>query len=245
MEALHGLTIAGSFLMFAGYHGVLYYYVHKDPERTVFGASRRVRLLWITKMLGLEKNIINSIQTLRNSIMAASLAANSSLVLLAFLGAVLLDSQKMTLLDQVVYDVDPVFSGVPLVPVTAKLMLLVLTNILGFLLAMQSVRLHMQAGFFVGITNDDRRQWAAEKLNSVLLSASQFWTLSLRCYYLMIPLALWLFGTLQLFIASILLVFCLYYVDFSLVGPGVDQNLGVSLDIEEPARPRTDGALAN
>lgn len=70
---------------------------------------------------------------------------------------------------------------------------------------------------------------------------SYFWSLGLRAFYFSLPLFLWLFGPIPMFVSSCVLVSLLYFLDFTFdfawvkADPSQDLvNNGRSLDMEVP-----------
>ena len=94
-----------------------------------------------------------------------------------------------------------------------KLMLLAVDFFLGFFNFTLAIRYFNHAGYGLGLPDLHRGVVSQEFVVEVVTHASVHYTIGMRCYYLAIPLGLWLFGATWLLIGSILLLTVLYRLD--------------------------------
>ena len=86
------LGVAVSFLLLMIYHGYLYMRLRRDPHYTVQSVNRVVRRAWVESIMKDDSKPILAVQTLRNSTMAATFLASTSVLLI--IGVLTLSGQS-------------------------------------------------------------------------------------------------------------------------------------------------------
>lgn len=95
---------------------------------------------------------------------------------------------------------------------TGKYRYIVLCFLVAFLCNVQSIRYYAHASFLVTLPACEGRQ---DYLAAALNRGSFFWSLGLRAFYFAIPLFIWIFGHLSMFLSCCLIAFVLYFLDFT------------------------------
>ena len=199
-----------------GYHALLRFRVHRNPQYTIQALLNRGRIAWVERMMT-EKEGILGVQTLRNAIMGATFFASTAVALIV--GTVTLSTQG----DRLAHawnTLSPI--GVIDEHLWLLKLLLLLTDMLcAFVFFAQAIRLFSHIGVLIAVptTTVNPRQVAR-----LFIQAGRYHTRGMRCYYLAAPLLFWLFGPLLLIVSSCVLVVMLHYLDKS-PEPGAN-NLG-------------------
>ncbi|KAG7012135.1 hypothetical protein SDJN02_24887, partial [Cucurbita argyrosperma subsp. argyrosperma] len=112
---------------------------------------------------------------------------------------------------------DPMKNGVLAVQIIrnnimASTLMATTTITIGSLLSAFSIRYYAHASFLVTLPAGEGRM---DYFAGILNRGSLFWSLGLRAFYFAIPLFLWIFGPLSMFLSSCLITFVLYFLDFT------------------------------
>ncbi|KZV29453.1 hypothetical protein F511_03738 [Dorcoceras hygrometricum] len=203
-------------LVSASYHLWLWHMVRKQPFSTIIGTNARGRRFWVAAMMkdNDKKNIL-AVQTLRNTIMGATLMATTSILLCCGLAAVISSTYSIKKpLSDVVYGAHGEFM------VAVKYTTLLLLFLFSFLCHSLSIRFINQVNFLVNCPQEDHTfgvvtvDYVAELLERGFLLN----TVGNRLFYAALPLLLWIFGPVLVLLCSVTMVPVLYNLDF--VFPG-------------------------
>lgn len=203
----YGLTLL-AFTLLGGYHFYLFWQIRRRPLSTAVGLSRRIRKLWVRKVIQEGRDIL-AVQTLRNWTMAATLLASTAI----FLGLALLNvaftteqqPQLSKLLNYLSYDGELLW--------LLKLVILSGDFFFAFFNFTLAIRYYNHTGFMVNVSECEEAGINAETVTEILQRGANHYTLGMRGYYLSIPLSLWLFGSLWLLGGTLLLLVVLYRLD--------------------------------
>lgn len=195
--------------LLCAYWFVLRRRTRRDPGAAVHTFNRLVRARWADAMLNRQGTEITAVQTLRNSVMAASFMASTAILLIVGTLTVSSDLEKVgrswTVLVGGVHHASLV--GV-------KVALLLGDFFLAFFCFSMSVRLFSHIGYMVGVkpaNADDlvKTEIVATHLNQ----AGHYFSLGLRVFFSCIPLIFWFFGPIALAAATIGLLWILRLMD--------------------------------
>lgn len=154
------------------------------------------------------KNGVLIIQTLRNNIMASSLLATTSItlssVISVFVSTSSSSSSDSTVSQQLVYTI-------PLSSI--KYFCILLCFLVGFLCNVQSTRYFAHASFLATRPTGKDKTDYIEYVSTTGNRGSYFWSLGLRAFYLSIPLLLWIFGAIPMFVCCCIMTNALYFLD--------------------------------
>ncbi|KAL6207714.1 hypothetical protein ACLB2K_018668 [Fragaria x ananassa] len=203
------------FLIMAGYHGWLWHNVRTKPETTIIGINTRGRRLWVSAMIkDNEKKNILAVQTLRNTIMGSTLMATTSILLCSGLAAVISSTYSVKKpLNDAVYGAHGEFM------VALKYVTLLTIFLFSFMCHSLSIRFINQVNILINSPQDPTSPVTPEYVSELLEKGYILNTVGNRLFYAALPLMLWIFGPVLVFLCSITLVPMLYNLDFVLRSP--------------------------
>ncbi|KAJ4821468.1 hypothetical protein LUZ62_034034 [Rhynchospora pubera] len=89
-----------------------------------------------------------------------------------------------------------------------------------FVCNVQAIRYYAHTSFLLGIPSlknslheEDKSSEFVEYVSMGLNRGSHFWSLGLRAFYLSFTLFLWMFGPIPMVAFSVIMCFCLYFLD--------------------------------
>ncbi|PRQ27453.1 hypothetical protein RchiOBHm_Chr6g0305481 [Rosa chinensis] len=203
------------FLITAGYHGWLWHNVRTKPETTIIGINTRGRRLWVSAMIkDNEKKNILAVQTLRNTIMGSTLMATTSILLCSGLAAVISSTYSVKKpLNDAVYGAHGEFM------VALKYVTLLTLFLFSFMCHSLSIRFINQVNILINSPQDPSSPVTPEYVSELLEKGYILNTVGNRLFYAALPLMLWIFGPVLVFLCSITMVPMLYNLDFVLTRP--------------------------
>lgn len=205
---LIALLISG--LLLLAYHAVLARKVRKNPAYTVQALTRIARTDWVESIMREPGKEILAVQTLRNSTMAATFLASTSVLLI--IGALTLSGQGDRL--ESTWHALNVFGGRYSGLWMAKLLLILLDLFAAFFCFTMALRVFNHVGYMITVPEDLRHGAITPTLVAMHLNrAGSFYSYGMRAYYFVVPLVFWLFGPHFLLAATLGLVVVLAHID--------------------------------
>ncbi|NEV63453.1 DUF599 domain-containing protein [Thiorhodococcus minor] len=192
------------------YHLFLAIRVRQNPNFTVQSVNRKARRSWVQNIMADPSHAILGVQTLRNSTMAATFFASTSVIL--SMGVLSLTGQA----DEIAHNWHALNLFGSRHPGLWELKLIVLLAdlLIAFFSFAMSVRLYNHVGFQVSLPPKLRPSAVSpEKVAAHLNRAGSFYSTGMRAYYLAVPLVFWLFGPHLMAASSVVLVVMLYFMD--------------------------------
>ncbi|KAL1552621.1 hypothetical protein AAHA92_13395 [Salvia divinorum] len=212
------------FMICMGYHVWLWHKVRTQPLSTIFGTNARARRFWVAAIMkdNDKKNIL-AVQTLRNSIMGSTLMATTSILLCSGLAAVLSSTYSIKKpLNDTIYGAHGEFM------VSLKYTTLLLLFLFSFICHSLCIRFTNQVNFLINCPDDEDNSgivtpaYVAELLERGLALNA----VGNRLFYAALPLMLWIFGPLLVFLCSVTMVLVLYNLDVVLTTEKVKSGGG-------------------
>lgn len=196
------LVLTGYLGVVVAYHLLLAAIVRFTKVRTTQQKLADMRHAWVDQIR--SKNSILAVQTLRNWNMSSTFLASASLIIASGLLSVVFSQQ-----------LDRGIEFEALDYLHHQLFAVAFCFIAAFLNFSLCLRAFNHAGYLseVSATPDHSDAAIGKMLRRILQSGARHYTLGMRCFYLSVPLALWLFGLPWLLVATVLLLGFLYYVD--------------------------------
>ncbi|KAI4376367.1 hypothetical protein MLD38_014136 [Melastoma candidum] len=207
------------------YHFWLWHNVRKRPLTTVIGTNARVRRFWVSAMMkdNDKKNIL-AVQTLRNTIMGSTLMATTSILLCSALAAVLSSTYSVKKpLNGAVYGAHGEFV------LALKYVTLLTVFLFSFLCHSLSIRFINQVNILINtpqVEVDPGFTLTPEYVSDILERGFALNTVGNRIFYVALPLLLWIFGPVLVFLCSVTLVPVLYNLDFAFGSDGTAGKVG-------------------
>ncbi|CAH2046242.1 unnamed protein product, partial [Thlaspi arvense] len=190
-----GLIIVLSYHLFLLYR-ILYY-----PYHTIIGFMNIDKSIWARK-----DELGGALTVLSSSISASTFMASIALTLSSLIGAWIGSSP----VNMTVFTGHFVYGDTSSITMVIKYTSLLVCFLVAFCCFVQSTRCFLHANYLITTPGEDI---PPEMVKRAVLRGGNFWSVGLRALYLALNLLLWLFGPIPMFINSVLMVTCLYYLD--------------------------------
>jgi len=223
------LLVAAGFGILIGYHLRLYVRLYNHPETTAIGLANTMRTLWVKNMIGDGKPNVLPVQTLRNLTMAASFLASTAIIVGLGILQVAFSSEAIPAASNLLALFGTHSSQTQW---TIKLMLLWGDFLFCFYNFMMAVRYYNHTAFLINVPHERHSASGLHRpgylirmppvtdttpgvkmVAEVLNQGAAHYTLGMRGYYFVVPLALWLLGSVWLFLSVVALIFVLQRID--------------------------------
>ncbi|CAN1170873.1 hypothetical protein LINPERHAP2_LOCUS29238 [Linum perenne] len=184
--------------------------------------------LWFYEIVqDTSKNGVLAVQTLRNNIMASTLLASTAIMLSSLIAMLMVGSKSGNSRLVLVLMGDTSDKALSL-----KFFSILLCFLLAFLLTVQSIRYYSHASFLINVPVKDMRMikmvgnggghehhhphhLTVDYVVRCVNRGGYFWSLGLRAFYFSLPLFLWIFGPIPMFLCCFVLVSMLYFLDIT------------------------------
>ncbi|XP_014500552.1 uncharacterized protein LOC106761511 [Vigna radiata var. radiata] len=198
------------FLMSIAYHFWLWHTVRTRPHTTIIGINATGRRNWVaTIMKDNDKKNILAVQSLRNTIMGATLMATTSILLCSGLAAIISSTYSVKKPLE-----DTVYGGHGEFMVSLKYVTLLSIFLFSFFCHSLSIRFINQVNILINTPQDPMSLVSPEYVNQILEKGFLLNTVGNRLFYAALPLLLWIFGPVLVFFCSLTMVPVLYNLDF-------------------------------
>lgn len=201
-------SFCASFALIVVYHLFLRNKMRKDATYTVQAINRQARTAWVNAVMH-EKNGILAVQTLRNSTMAATFLASTSVLLI--IGVLTLtESDKLQTSWHALNVVGTTHPQLWLI----KIMCLLLDLLVAFFSFAMSIRIFNHVGYLINVPLDlNLKMITPANVALHLNRAGSFYSIGMRAYYFTVPLVFWLFGPHFMLMSTVGLLVVLYRLD--------------------------------
>ncbi|CAN0922813.1 hypothetical protein LINGRAHAP2_LOCUS33245 [Linum grandiflorum] len=207
------------------YHLWLLFQILNHPSRTTIGINAINRRFWVRAMMNdTSKNGVLAVQTLRNNIMASTLLASTAIMLSSLIAMLMVGNKSgdsRLVLVMMGDTSDKVLS--------LKFFSILLCFLLAFLLTVQSIRYYSHASLLINVPvketchrrmmisgGDHPHHLSVDYVVRTVNRGGYFWSLGLRAFYFSLPLFMWIFGPVPMFLCCVVLVALLYFLDITL-----------------------------
>jgi uncharacterized membrane protein len=196
-------------LLLGLYHGYLIYQVRKRPTYTVQAVNHIARAAWVETIMSERRDIL-AVQTLRNSTMAATFLASTAVLLI--IGVLTLTGQATNL--NTTWHALNVLGATHNSIWLLKLLVLLSDLFVAFFCFSMSIRMFNHVGFMINVPLTLNHKMISPKhVAHHLNRAGKFYSVGMRAYYFSVPMVFWLFGPHFMILATVLLIFVLYFLD--------------------------------
>jgi len=203
------VSFALSVALLLAYHGYLHFKVQKNRAYTVQAVNVMARTAWVVTVMREGKDIL-AVQTLRNSTMAATFLASTSVLLI--IGVLTLSGQADKL-EGTWHALNVVGAKHPELWL-AKLLLLLLDLFVAFFSFSMSIRIYNHVGYMINVPLAlNHRVISPDHVAVHLNRAGNYYSIGMRAYYFSVPIVFWLFGPHLMLGATALLIAVLYHLD--------------------------------
>jgi uncharacterized membrane protein len=190
----------------AGYQAYLRALARRNPSAVLSSMAAIERAAWVETMMADRNNGVLAIQTLRNSTMAATFLASTSILLMV--GVITLSGQASALKTTWHYlnlagSLEPELWMI-------KLLLLLLLLFFAFYSFSNAIRIFNHVGYMINAREGpEKTRLSPQQIASELNRGGRYYSLGTRTYYYLIPFVFWLFGPIYMIVAVLLLVLIL------------------------------------
>ena len=198
-----------SLLMLFGYQFYLRWRVRNQPDYTVHSVTRAARAKWVEQVMTVRGMEVLAVQTLRNSVMAASFMASTSILLM--IGVLSLSSTA----DRHATIWQALNAGAMHAElVTFKLVLLLVDFFIAFFGFSMAVRFYNHVGYMINVPPSvGMEAIAPARVAYYLNRAAYYYAFGTRAFFFCVPLVFWLFGPNFVVAATAGLIIFLYRLD--------------------------------
>ena len=190
------------------YHLFIRSKVKKDPAYTVQAINIIARTAWVETIMSERRDIL-AVQTLRNSTMAATFLASTSVLMIIGI-LTLSEGGKL----ESTWHVLNIVGATPPELWLVKLICLLLDMFVAFFSFSMSIRVFNHVGYMLNVPLTlNHKMISPAHVATHLNRAGKFYSIGMRAYYFMVPLVFWLFGPHFMFVATIGLLIVLYRID--------------------------------
>ena len=199
-----------SVTLLIAYHRVLAAKVRRNPAYTVQAVNVIARTAWVESIMRDGKKDVLAVQTLRNSTMAATFLASTSVLLI--IGVLTLSGQgdKLDSTGHALNAIGAKHSELWLI----KLLLILLDLFFAFFSFSMSIRIFNHVGYMINVPLAmDHKMISPAHVAVHLNRAGHFYSIGMRAYHLVVPLVFWLFGPQFMLASTVGLIWVLYRLD--------------------------------
>ncbi len=204
---VHALVLGGGLVL--GYQLLLGYRERHFPGRATHGLNALARTRWVEAVMTDPRKDVLAVQTLRNSVMAASIMASTAILLVIGtlnLGA---DGARLEQLLRVFSSHVRGNAG----DHALILLLLVGDFFVAFFLFSMAIRFYNHVGYMINVPQAEASLFPAHRVAAYLNRAGRFYSLGTRAFHMCVPLVFGLFGPVYLLLASLGLIVALDIMD--------------------------------
>jgi len=224
------LVFAASSALILGYHIYLRARLRHDPAYTIQAVSARAREAWVHHIMSGQGKDILAVQTLRNSTMAGTFLASTSILLIMGVINLIPRGNHVTPLMEALQR--HALAGDL---ATLKLLPFLVVFFCAFFCFTQAVRLYNHVGYLINAAGTGEHSPTPALVARVLNRSGRFYSYGMRSYYLSVPLVFWLFGPWYLLAGAVALVVVLHYVDRT---PTLLEPADAAPEQDEPGAPQ-------
>lgn len=206
--AYDAISFFVSTTLIIAYHLYLHGKVKQDRTYTVQAVNMIARTAWVETIMRDKKDIL-AVQTLRNSTMAATFLASTSVLMIIGI-LTLSEGNKMEATWHALNVVNTQSSELWLV----KLICLLMDMLVAFFSFSMSIRIFNHVGYLINVPLELKHKMITPTHVATHLNrAGKFYSIGMRAYYFIVPLVFWLFGPHFMFASTIALLLVLYRID--------------------------------
>jgi len=188
--------------LFSSYHLYMRHKLKDNPTYSLYGATTLARTAWVVGVMEDKKDIL-AVQTLRNSTMAATFLASTSILLAV--GLLTLSGQADKL-GQTWHAMN-IFGSRAESTLTLKLLVILGNLFIAFFNFSFAIRLFSHVGFLINTPPEEGNYGASITFVAMELNkAGSYFHMGMRAYYFLVPLIFWLFSPLFMLVATVTLV---------------------------------------
>lgn len=198
-----------SVLLLLVYQLRLNHKAEKNRAYTVRSVNAMARTAWVVTIMREGKDIL-AVQTLRNSTMAATFLASTSVLLI--IGVLTLSGQADRL--EGTWHVLNTVGSRHAELWQIKLLFLLLILFVAFFSFSMSIRIFNHVGYMINVPLAlNHRVLSPDHVAAHINRAGDFYSIGMRAYHFSVPVVFWLFSPYLMLVATMLLIIVMYHTD--------------------------------
>ncbi|CAN8245941.1 unnamed protein product [Cochlearia groenlandica] len=206
-EYLDLVLVPFGLIIVLSYHIFLLYRILYFPYHTIIGFMNIDKSIWVERIMQARKDELGcALTVLSSSISASTFMASIALTLSSLIGAWIGSSP----VNMTVFTGHFVYGDTSSITMVIKYTSLLICFLVAFCCFVQSTRCFLHANYLITTPGEDI---PPDMVKRAVLRGGNFWSVGLRALYLALDLLLWLFGPVPMFVNSVLMVVCLYFLD--------------------------------
>lgn len=191
-------------ILIGGYHMHLRALIRREPTAVLSSVAEMARVDWVATMMEGHGNEILAVQTLRNSTMAATFLASTSILLIV--GVLSLSTQSPSL--NATWHHLNIFGTLSPQLWLIKVLAPLLTLFYAFFSFSNAIRIFNVVGYMINARSDaSHRRFEPAQVASELNRGGRYYSQGTRSFYYLVPQVFWLFGPIYMVVSALLLVF--------------------------------------
>ncbi|MCC7080341.1 MAG: DUF599 domain-containing protein [Burkholderiales bacterium] len=200
--------VAGACLILA-YHFYIGRRERRQPGYATQGLNALARVRWVECIMGDGRKDVLAVQTLRNSVMAASIMASTAILLV--IGTLNLGADGARL--------EQMLGALASQRARAQsdhaliLLLLLADFFVAFFMFSMAIRFYNHVGYMINLGSSNTTTFPSYRVAAYLNRAGRFYSLGTRAFYMCVPLVFGLFGPIYVVLASVGLIAALNLID--------------------------------
>ena len=209
-HAADAIALALVIALILAYYAKLRALSRRNPTAVLSSVATIARAAWVETMMADRSNGVLAIQTLRNSTMAATFLASTSILLMV--GVLTLSGQGPEL--KTTWHYLNITGTLSPELWMVKLLTLLLLLFFAFFSFANAIRIFNHVGYMINVQEGVRTPDGSEttrlsprQIASELNRGGRYYSLGTRTYYLLTPFVFWLFGPLYMVLSALVLVF--------------------------------------
>lgn len=192
------------------YHAYLRWRVHRDPHYAVHSVNVLARTKWVEAIMSGGSKDVLAVQTLRNSVMAASFMASTAALMVMATLTFSSDIEKFARAWRSLGLIASSHAEIRMI----NLVLLMADFVIAFYCYSMSIRMFNHVGYMINLPPSAAvgglsPQFVAAYLNR----AGHYYSLGMRTFYFSLPLVFWFIGPHMIVLATLGLMGGLYILD--------------------------------
>lgn len=209
-------ALAISLALIGIYHSYLRWRVRQDPHFAVHSVNALARTKWVEGIMGSGSKDVLAVQTLRNSVMAASIMASTAALLVLGTLTFSSDIEKFAKAWRALGLIASSHAEIRMI----NLVLLLADFVIAFYCYSMAIRLFNHVGYMINVppaaaVGALSQEYVAAYLNR----AGRYYSLGMRTFYFAVPLVFWFVGPHLMVLATLGLMGGLYMLDRAPAGP--------------------------
>jgi len=202
-------SVAFSATLIFGYHLFLAARLKTNPLYTIQAATAAARTAWVENVMSTKGLDVLAAQTLRNSMMAATFMASTTVLLI--IGTLTLTGQAGL---RESWHALNVIGAIHAEAWLTKVLVLLVDFVMAFFNFAMAIRLLHLVGYMINVPAGSCTGMISPQLVAAYLNrAGKFNAFGIRLYYIAVPLVFWLFGPHFMVVATIVLLPTMYFLD--------------------------------